>query len=96
MLDAAQMLAPAAIAATLGLGHLRVPMAAPTMLNMNGHSDHRLDRALRRDGAAAQGEIADVDAAAAAFAKVAAARVAKKGRKRRSWPRSFRSRCTRC
>ena len=35
VLDAAHMLAPAAIASTLGLGHLLVPMAAPIMLNLS-------------------------------------------------------------
>lgn len=77
MLDAAQMLAPAAIAATLGLGHLRVPMAAPTMLNMNGNSITVSTALFGEMAQAGQGDIADVDAAAAAFAKVAAARAEK-------------------
>lgn len=77
MLDAAQMLAPAAIAATLGFGHLRVPMAAPTKLNMNGNSITVSTALFEEMAAAAQGEIADVDVAAAAFAKVAAARAAR-------------------
>jgi len=36
--DAAHMLAPFAIATTLGLGHLRVPLIAPFALNLNGNA----------------------------------------------------------
>lgn len=36
--DAAQMLAPFAIATSLGLGHLRVPLIAPFALNLNGNA----------------------------------------------------------
>jgi NitT/TauT family transport system ATP-binding protein len=36
--DAAHMLAPFAIATTLGLGHLRVPLVAPFALNLNGNA----------------------------------------------------------
>ncbi|HEY1945196.1 MAG TPA: CmpA/NrtA family ABC transporter substrate-binding protein [Roseiarcus sp.] len=67
MLDAAQMLAPAAIAATLGLGHLRVPMAAPALLNMNGNSI-TLSSALAREMSEAAGPLDDVGVAATAFA----------------------------
>ncbi len=77
MLDAAHMLAPAAIAATLGLGHLRVPMAAPTMLNMNGNAITISTALFAEMTAAAEGDIANVEVAAAAFAKVAAARSAR-------------------
>jgi len=76
LLDAAQMLAPAAIAATLGLGHLRVPMAAPTMLSLNGDSITVSSALYAEMAAAAQGDLADVEVAATAFAKVAAARAA--------------------
>lgn len=79
LLDAAQMLAPAAIAATLGLGHLRVPMAAPAILSLSGASI-TVSSALYKDmRAAAQCELAEPKVAAAAFAKVAAARVAAGG-----------------
>lgn len=76
LLDAAQMLAPAAIAATLGLGHLRVPMAAPTMLSLNGASITVSSALFDEMAAAAEGNLAEASVAAAAFAKVAAARVA--------------------
>lgn len=36
--DAAHMLAPFAIATTLGLGHLKVPLVAPFALNLNGNA----------------------------------------------------------
>ena len=36
--DAAHMLAPFAIATTLGLGHLKVPLIAPFALNLNGNA----------------------------------------------------------
>jgi two-component system, oxyanion-binding sensor len=76
MLDAAQMLAPAAIAATLGLGHLRVPMAAPAILSLGGASITVSSALYREMVAAAQGDLAESRVAAAAFAKVAAARAA--------------------
>ena len=76
LLDAAQMLAPAAIAATLGLGHLRVPIAAPAMLSLNGASITVSSALFAEMAAAAQGDLAEPKVAAAAFAKVAAARVA--------------------
>ena len=77
MLDAAHMLAPAAVAATLGLGHLRVPMAAPTMLNMNGNSITVSTALFAEMAATAEGDIDDVDVAARAFARVVAERAAK-------------------
>jgi NitT/TauT family transport system ATP-binding protein len=36
--DAAHMLAPFAIATSLGLGHIRVPLVAPFALNLNGNA----------------------------------------------------------
>ena len=77
LLDAAQMLAPAAIAATLGLGHLRAPMAGPTMLSLNGASITVSAALFAEMAAAAEGDLADPRIAAAAFAKVAAARAAR-------------------
>jgi ABC-type nitrate/sulfonate/bicarbonate transport system substrate-binding protein len=77
MLDAAQMLAPAAIAATLGLGHLRAPMATPTLLNMNGNSITLSSALFRETSEAAQGALDDLGAVAAAFAEVVRARARK-------------------
>jgi ABC-type nitrate/sulfonate/bicarbonate transport system substrate-binding protein len=76
LLDAAQMLAPAAIAATLGVGHLRVPIAAPAMLSLNGASITVSSALYEEMTVAAAGDLAEPKIAAAAFAKVAAARVA--------------------
>src|SRR5215468_8260989 len=36
--DAAHMLGPMAIASTLGIGHLKVPMAAPLSLGLGGNA----------------------------------------------------------
>ncbi|MDQ0468103.1 ABC transporter substrate-binding protein [Labrys wisconsinensis] len=77
MLDAAQMLAPAAIASTLGLGHLTVPMAAPVMLSRNGNAITLSTRLFAAMAEAAEGDIADVAVSARAFAAVTAARLAR-------------------
>ena len=45
LLDVAHILAPAAIASTLGIGGVTAPMAAPLMLNLNGNA---LTLSLRR------------------------------------------------
>src|ERR1043166_7209065 len=37
MFDAAHMLAPLAVATDLGLGHVKVPICAPFVLNSNGN-----------------------------------------------------------
>src|SRR6201992_4490017 len=38
LFDAAHLLAPVAIASSLGLGHVRVPIAAPFNLGLNGNA----------------------------------------------------------
>jgi ABC-type nitrate/sulfonate/bicarbonate transport system substrate-binding protein len=76
MLDAAHMLAPAAIASTLGIGHLRMAMAAPVMLNLNGNAITLSTGLFAAMAEVAEGDIGDVGVSARAFAKVAAARVA--------------------
>ncbi len=38
LFDAAHLLAPVAIASTLGLGHVRVPIVAPFNLGLNGNA----------------------------------------------------------
>ncbi len=53
-LHAAHMLGPMAIASTLGVGHLKVPMAAPMALGRGGNAitaSTALARAMRRHGA---------------------------------------------
>jgi two-component system, oxyanion-binding sensor len=44
--DAAHMLAPAAIAVSLGIGQIEAPLVAPVALGLNGN-DHGLESAVR-------------------------------------------------
>src|SRR5262245_24900868 len=72
--DAAHLLAPVAIASSLGLGHVRVPILAPFNLGLNGNAitvTTALHAALR---AAADGDIADPKVSAVALARVVAER----------------------
>jgi ABC-type nitrate/sulfonate/bicarbonate transport system substrate-binding protein len=72
--DAAHLLAPVAIASSLGLGHVKVPIIAPFALGVNGNAitvSPSLHGALR---AAADGDIADPLVSARALARVAAQR----------------------
>ncbi len=76
LFDAAHMLAPAAIASTLGLGHLKVPLAVPAALNLNGNAI-TVSRALHEALAAvAEGDIADPAVTARALAVLVARRKA--------------------
>ena len=45
--DAAHLIAPVAIASSLGLGHIKVPIIAPFALGVNGNAITRLTRAAR-------------------------------------------------
>jgi NitT/TauT family transport system ATP-binding protein len=70
--DAAHLLAPVAIASSLGLGHVKVPIIAPLALGVNGNAitvSPSLHAALT---AAADGNIADPLVSARALARVAA------------------------
>lgn len=72
--DAAHLLAPVAIASSLGLGHVRVPILAPFNLGLNGNAitvTTALHEALRAE---ADGDIADPRVSAAALARVVATR----------------------
>jgi len=72
--DAAHLLAPVAIASSLGLGHVRVPILAPFNLGLNGNAitvTNALQEALRQE---ADGHLADPNVSAAALARVVAAR----------------------
>jgi two-component system, oxyanion-binding sensor len=72
--DAAHLLAPVAIASSLGLGHVKVPIIAPFALGVNGNAitvSPSLHGALM---AAADGDIADPLVSARALARVAAQR----------------------
>lgn len=75
-IDAAHMLAPAAVAASLGLGQLKVPLLAPIALNLNGNAitvSLALHDAL---AAASSGDLANPKVSAVALRSVLKARQA--------------------
>jgi NitT/TauT family transport system ATP-binding protein len=72
--DAAHLLAPVAIASSLGLGHVRVPIMAPLSLGLNGNAitvTNALHEAMRGE---ADGDITSPRVSAAALARVVALR----------------------
>jgi two-component system, oxyanion-binding sensor len=72
--DAAHLLAPVAIASSLGLGHVRVPIVAPFNLGLNGNAitvTNALHRAICEE---ADGDIASPRVTAQALARVVARR----------------------
>jgi ABC-type nitrate/sulfonate/bicarbonate transport system substrate-binding protein len=74
LFDAAHLLAPVAIASSLGLGHVKVPLIAPLGLAVNGNSitiSPPLHAAIL---AAAEGDVADPRVSARALARVVEAR----------------------
>lgn len=76
LLDAAHMLAPAAIASTLGIGGVTAPMAAPLILNLNGNALTISARHFEDMARMAKGDLADPLVSAQAFAELARARKA--------------------
>lgn len=75
--EAAHILAPAAIAVTLGIGQLQMPLVAPVALGLNGNAftvSKALFEALRQE---AHGDMTDPRVTAKALARVAAGRLAK-------------------
>lgn len=70
LLDAAHMLAPAAIASSLGIGGVRAPMAAPIALNLDGNAITVSNRRFEELSRAAQGDLADPDVSARALARL--------------------------
>lgn len=72
--DAAHLLAPVAIASSLGIGHVKVPIIAPFNLGLNGNAitvTNALHEALIEH---AEGDIADPKVTAKALAKIVAER----------------------
>jgi ABC-type nitrate/sulfonate/bicarbonate transport system substrate-binding protein len=70
LFDAAHLLAPVAIASSLGIGHVRVPIVAPINLGVNGNAitvSHELHAKL---AAHAEGDLADPQVSARALARV--------------------------
>src|SRR5580765_3348193 len=77
LFDAAHLLAPVAIASSLGLGHVKVPIVAPFGLGVNGNAI-TVSPALRAALAnVAEGDIADPKVSAHALAHVVARRKAR-------------------
>src|ERR1700730_5119358 len=74
LFDAAHLLAPVAIASSLGVGHVRVPIVAPFNLGLNA-SDITVSPELHaRIAASADGDLADPLTSAHALCRVVAER----------------------
>ena len=72
--DAAHMLAPAAIAVSLGIGQIEAPLMAPVALGLNGNAitvSQALFKLLLQE---AQGEVADPRVTAKALARIVTSR----------------------
>jgi NitT/TauT family transport system ATP-binding protein len=74
LFDAAHLLAPVAIASSLGIGHVKVPILAPFNLGLNGNAITVSPALYSALADAAAGEIADPMVSARALARVVAAR----------------------
>jgi two-component system, oxyanion-binding sensor len=75
--DAAHLIAPVAIASSLGLGHIKVPIVAPLVMGTNGNGITVSPALHVAMAAAADGDIVDPAVSARALARVVAARKAK-------------------
>ena len=70
LFDAAHLLAPVAVASSLGIGHVRVPIITPFNLGINGNSITVSPRLYADLSAAADGDIADPLVSARALARL--------------------------
>ena len=77
LFDAAHLIAPVAIASSLGLGHVKVPIVAPFGLGVNGNAITVSPELYAALAAAADGNIADPVVSGRALARVAANRKAR-------------------
>src|ERR1700716_317344 len=77
LFDAAHLLAPVAIASSLGIGHVKVPIVAPFGLGVNGNAITVSPALYAAIAAAADGSIGDPMVSARALARVVAKRKAK-------------------
>lgn len=75
--DAAHLLAPLAIASSLGAGHLKMPLVVPMMLGLNGNAITVSPGLYETLAGAAVGDLADPVNSARALARVIAARRAR-------------------
>ncbi|MEN3378691.1 MAG: two-component system, oxyanion-binding sensor [Hyphomicrobiales bacterium] len=74
LFDAAHLIAPVAIASSLGLGHVKVPIIAPFGLAVNGNAITVSPALHAAIAGAAEGDISDPMVSARALARVIAAR----------------------
>jgi two-component system, oxyanion-binding sensor len=74
LFDAAHLLAPVAIASSLGIGHVRVPLLAPFMLGLNGNAITVSSALYSALTLAADGDISDPKVSCLALARVVAER----------------------
>lgn len=74
LFDAAHLLAPLAIASTLGIGHVKVPLLAPFMLGLNGNAITVCPELYDALTVAAKGSLDDPKASAQALGRVVADR----------------------
>ena len=72
--DAAHLLAPLAVASSLGVGHVKVALAAPFMLGLNGNAITVSPALYDALSAAADGKLEDPKISAQALARVVTAR----------------------
>src|SRR5262245_55452624 len=77
LFDAAHLLAPVAIASSLGIGHVKVPIVAPFGLGMNGNAITISPALYAAMAAAADGNIVDPRVSARALARIVARRKAR-------------------
>src|SRR5580700_7576968 len=70
LFDAAHLLAPVAIASSLGIGHVRVPIAAPINLGVNGNAIAVSHELYAKLAAHADGDLGDPLVSAQALARV--------------------------
>ena len=75
--DAAHLLAPLAVASSLGAGHLKMPLIVPIMLGLNGNAITVSPGLYAALAGAAAGDLADPLNSARALARVVAARRAR-------------------
>jgi ABC-type nitrate/sulfonate/bicarbonate transport system substrate-binding protein len=77
LFDAAHLIAPVAIASSLGLGHVKVPILAPFGLGVNGNAITVSPALYAAIAAAAEGNLVDPLVSARALARVVARRKAR-------------------
>jgi two-component system, oxyanion-binding sensor len=74
LFDAAHLLSPIAIASSLGIGHVRVPLVVPFNLGINGNAITVSPRLFAMLSDASDGDLADPKVSARALARVVSAR----------------------